>query len=236
MTSLQPYYQDDYVTLYHGDCLEIADLWTSADVLVTDPPYGMSYRPSTLDRSAAPPIANDETTEVRDTAIAAWGDGPALVFGTWRISKPPGVKNVLIWDKGSSLGMGIVSNVATPWGLSHEEVYVLGRWPALVPGGRVREGGTPSRVPSVVRVPQPNNASPERIKEHPTPKPVPLMERLIERCPPGVIADPFSGSGSTLVAAKNLGRKAIGVELEEKYCELSAKRLSQEVFDFGGAV
>jgi site-specific DNA-methyltransferase (adenine-specific) len=64
---------------------------------------------------------------------------------------------------------------------------------------------------------------------HPTPKPEDLMRWLITKCPPGVVADPFMGSGSTLRAAKDLGRKAIGIEVDERYCEVAARRMGQEV-------
>ena len=161
------YYQDDLVTLYHGDCLT-QTAWLDADVLCTDPPYGIGYQ-GFGGRKGEPrrtegriSIAGDDTTGVRDAALHAWGNRPALIFGTWRAERPRDARTLLIWDKG-----------------------LVG------------------------------------------------MEALIEKCPPGVIADPFAGSGSTLVAAKLLGRKAVGVELEEKYCEIAARRLSQGVLDFG---
>jgi DNA modification methylase len=218
------YYKDELVELHHGDCLEITD-WLAADVLVTDPPYGMGY----TDRQGGS-ILNDETLAARDSALLAWGDRPSLVFGTWRVVRPDKTKQVLIWDKSEGNGMG--GGSTSPWSLSHEEIYVRGLWPAIHPGGRIREGGKPARSSGVIRASNYNTQSNDR-PEHPTPKPVGLMESLIAKCPPGTIADPFAGSGSTLLAARNLGRKSIGVELEERYCELIAKRLSQQAFDFG---
>lgn len=217
------YYQDDYVTLYHGNCLELTD-WLDADVLVTDPPYGMAYESRTGES-----IANDDAVHSRNAVLTAWGTRPSLVFGTWKVERPASTRQVLIWDKSEGNGTGAM--IWSPWGMSHEEVYVLGEWPPIEPGGRWREGGTPARRPGVLRVPNYNTQASNR-PNHPTPKPVPLMELLIERCPSGVIADPFAGSGSTLVAARNLGRRAIGVELEEKYCEIIAKRLAQGAFNF----
>lgn len=208
---MTPYYSDDSVTLYHGDCLEVTE-WLAADVLVTDPPYGMSYQ-SGWPASWSRYVGGDDSIHLRDEALWEWGERPALVFGTWRVAKPDDVKQTLIWDKGDDPGMG---DLSLPWGSFWEEIYVLGR------------GFTGRRQSGILR----GWRCAKSGRDHPTPKPVGLMEHLIARCPEGVIADPFVGSGSTLVAAKNLGRKAIGVELEERYCEIAARRLAQDVLTF----
>src|SRR5690625_388004 len=86
---MKPYYEDDFVTLYHGECLEITD-WLEADVLVTDPPYGIGWDRSAgtgIGKKAHLGIANDDTTEARDNALSLWGAGPALVFGSMRASR-----------------------------------------------------------------------------------------------------------------------------------------------------
>ena len=214
----EPYYQDDLVTLYHGDCREITE-WLAADVLVTDPPYGMAYRSGGARvnadgvRSVSPSVEvhGDDSTECRDAALAAWGDRPALVFGTWKVARPPGVRERLIWHKRNlPPGMG----TATPWSGADEEVYVLG------------SGFTGERHQNVIATDEARagcGGLAARIG-HPTPKPIDLMEHLVSRTW-GIVADPFAGSGSTLVAAKRLGRRAIGVELNEDYCQIIAARL-----------
>jgi hypothetical protein len=218
-----PYYSDDLVTLYHGDCREVTD-WLAADVLVTDPPYGIAWPAGRLhserrDRDAATQsIVGDESTGVRDEALAMWS-GPAVIFGTWRrplVDLEPSHR--LIWHKqGRHPGVS-----PHPWYATDEEIWLLGT------------GWVGKPTPTVLTTTEQRAAEPSRIG-HPTPKPLGLMERLIEKCPPGVIADPFAGSGSTLVAARNLGRTSVGVELDESYCELIAKRLAQDVLDFEGA-
>lgn len=217
----RPYYDADGVTLYHGDCRELTE-WLQADVLVTDPPYGMAYE-SNRNRDkrnvkVGRPIAGDDSPQLRDRCLAMWGERPALVFGTWRVPRPPAARALLIWHKVGAGGMG---DLSVPWLPTHEEVYVIGR------------GFEGKRSDAVLSVP-PLMSGDTRRPDHPTPKPVGLLERLIEKCPPGVIADPFAGSGSTLLAARGMGRRAIGVEVEERYCELIASRLAQGDL-FGGA-
>lgn len=207
---MKPYYQDEWVTLYHGDCRDVS-AWRSADVLVTDPPYGMRYESGWSGRS----IEGDGDTSVRDAALALWGDKPALVFGRWDCPHPPAAKMCLTWNKGDWPGMG---DLSLPWGPSTEEVYVIG------------SGFVGKRTGSVIHH--------DRLTGntlHPNEKPVGLMIRLLRTCPPGVVADPFAGSGATLVAAKQLGIRAIGIELDEAHCRTIVQRLSQDVLDLGGA-
>lgn len=218
-----PYYQDESVTLYHGDCLQITG-WLEADVLVTDPPYGTQFSAENTKggygrrQNHAQPerpregftIAGDDGTDVRDRALSMWGKRPALVFGSPRLPDPPiNVADRLVWDKRRP-GMN-----GGPWRYRHESIYVT--------AGFIRTSDASVSILS---------AFPEQ-EHHIHGKPIALMSALVETAPPGVIADPFAGSGSTLVAAARMGRKAIGVELEERYCEVIAKRLAQGVLDFG---
>lgn len=220
---MKPYYSDDLVTLYHGDCLEVG-AWLDADVMVTDPPYGIAYRSGTMpggrkSQTEQRDIESDATVEVRDAVLAAWGSRPAIVFGSWRAPRPAGTTHRLIWHKARTEA----GARRLPWFSADEEIYVLG-------GGF---GGNPEQsVYATTEIRAGAHGEVAKIS-HPTPKPVGLLERLIAKCPEGVIAEPFAGSGSTLLAARNLGRKAIGVELDERYCEIAARRLSQDTL-FGG--
>ena len=214
------FYEDESVQLLHEDCRAMS-WWTTADVLVTDPPYGMAYESNRnrLAKRGVPkvgrPVAGDHDTTARDDVLEMWGNRPALVFGKWTIPRPAYTRARLVWDKRVQ-GTG---DLSIPWGPTDEEIYVIG------------DGFTGKRESNVIQAQMLNSNDGNR-PDHPTPKPVALMEALIAKCPPGTIADPFAGSGSTLIAARNMGRKAIGVELEEKYCELIVRRLSQQAFDF----
>ena len=214
------YWEGDGIQLWHGDCREI-DAWLSADVLVTDPPYGISWSKPYYDGGRQHDgIVNDASTESRDHVLRAWGGAkPAMVFGSPVAPFPMDTRQVLVWAKPLDAGLfGSVGGYRRDW----EAIYLLGKWPA-----------GPAKRSGIIRTSGGTNAY--LTGEHPHAKPEALLEALIDSAPPGIIADPFVGSGTTLVAAKRAGRKAIGVELEEKYCEIAARRLDQGVLDFGDA-
>jgi DNA modification methylase len=209
-----PYYQDDLVTIYHGDCREWSEL--PGDVLVTDPPYGYAHASNREDSAWRDEvIAGDESTDSRDVILARWSPRPAIVFGSWKAPVPTGTKAVLVWDKGLAAGMG---DLSMPWKPNWESIYIIGSGFT----GRRDSGVLTGRGYNVV-------TWASRGRKHPTEKPVGLMRDLIGKSPSGTIFDPFMGSGSTLVAAKESGRRAIGIEIEERYCEIAAQRCSQEV-------
>lgn len=216
----EPYYQDDLVTLYHGDCLDLADVWTNADVLVTDPPYGIGWKKgenkAALSKAHAG-IQNDHDTLARDKVLELWGDRPGMVFGSWRAVAPK-CKQTLVWHKPEDAG--VVGSV-TGFRNDTELIFLTGEWP--------RRTNVSS---SVFRT---RGGMHSYLNGHPHAKPVTLLEALILHCPPGTVVDPFAGSGTTLRAAKNLGRKAIGIEVEERYCDQIAKRMDQFALDFGAA-
>jgi DNA modification methylase len=218
-----PYYADDQVTLYHGDCREVTE-WLAADVLVTDPPYGIGWKSGqtsyTARNARVESIHGDESTQVRDAALALWGNRkPAVVFGTWRQPRPQQISHRLIWHKAKT-PPGVSSSA---YYAAEEEVYLIG------------SGWTGKPIQNVIVTNEWRASAHGFVARsgHPTPKPESLMSVLIGKCPPGVIADPFAGSGTTLVVARNLGRKAIGVEIEERYCELAARRLAQQTLKYG---
>ena len=219
------YYSDDFIELHHGDCREITQ-WLTCDVLVTDPPYGISWMKNEFDsdktkrdavrerrKAQGGDIANDHDVSARDDVLELWGTAKAaVVFGTWRKPRPENTSHRLIWHK-----LGRYSGVNPhPWFPNEEEIYLIGK------------GWVGKPTPTVIMTDE-NRSNHARNIGHPTPKPVGLMETLISKCPPGSIADPFAGSGATLIAARNQKRKAIGVEIDEVYCELIANRLSQDV-------
>lgn len=214
---MKPYFANGMVTLYHGDCLEV-EAWLTADVLVMDPPYGIAYNSGSRREVLAASIVGDEDTSLRDAVLERWRGRPALVFGTWRIPRPDRARARLVWDTGGALGMG---DLSIPWKPSDQEIYVLGR-----------EGWTGHRGSNVLSF-APVQSTARGGRRHPHQKPVRLMEELVSKTV-GVVADPFAGVGSTLVAAQRLGRRAVGVEVEERYCEIAAERLSMLPLDLWG--
>ena len=210
MSLPKPYYQDSHVTIYNADCREILPLLDPVDLVLTDPPYGMSFQ-SNRRNVKHQKIANDESLPIDLIYLSIYKAlKAAYVFCRWdSLKQMPPPKSVLVW----------VKNNWTMGDLKHEH----GRqWEACC--FYVKEGHSfNKRIPDVIMVDKTGNDM------HPTEKPVELMKIIIEANEGETILDPFMGSGTTLRAAKDLNRKAIGIELEEKYCAIAVERLRQEV-------
>ena len=210
---MKPYYEAEGCTIYHGDFREFAPLPESGCVLVTDPPYGIGFESHGQRFKGADRVIGDGSTEayswLRKCGL------PVVAFYS-PFAPIDGWRSVLVWDKGEDTGIG--GDRATCWKRDFELIGVSGNGPL--------EG---QRDSALLRF-----RARARVTDHPSEKPVPLMKYLIRKaCPLGaLILDPFMGSGTTLRAAKDLGRKAIGIEIEERYCEIAAKRLNQIVLTF----
>ena len=215
---MKPYYEESGITIYHGDCLEILPTIPEVAVVLTDPPYGIAWKKG-LNRTARSRahagIRNDEDTSARDAMLGLLSHVPAIVFGSFYAPFPVSLKQVLVWHKPADAGL--VGSI-TGFRRDAEPIFLVGPWPA----------NTTMHRSSILQS-QTGQAATAAATGHPHTKPISIVSDLLRVAPPGCVLDPFMGSGTTLRAAKDLGRKAIGIEIEEKYCEIAAQRLSQEV-------
>lgn len=228
-TRISPYYQAEGITLYHGDMREFLPRLDAADLVVTDPPYvvGLASTSSEPKVGGWPDLMNAATwysSWLAECRRLTAPDGAVWVFNSWRsfpaLSRAAyearwPIQSLLVWDK-QSIGpswRGLRPRYELVALFAHRRFGIADRtltdvYPCRWPAGRKPTG-------------------------HPAEKPVALLRYLIGISDAQVVLDPFTGSGSTLVAAKQLGRQAIGIEFEQRWCELAAARL--EATPLGGA-
>jgi len=208
-----PYYQDDAVTIYHADNRDILPYLAPVDLVLTDPPYGIAYPTDYKSRGLArranardyPPVHGDN--EPFDPApILALGLPTLLFGGNHFADRLPPSSGWVAWDKCRPLDLDqAMAELAWSNFIKGARVFRY-RW-----NGMIRDG--------------------DETHDHPTMKPAALWRWILSLrwTPPGTVLDPFMGSGTTLRAAKDLGRRAIGIEIEERYCEIAARRMAQSV-------
>lgn len=226
---MTPYYEHGGITIYHGDARDVADgmATESVDLIVTDPPYGINYQ-SGMRKVAHARIAGDDgSLDVPDVLRVALktlrNHRHIYVFGPIDLSGLEiGGRAELIWDKGNHPAGG---DVTSPWARTHEAI-AFGVHVRSAANRRRGDGTTAARLRrgSVLSYPRLNSCA---NADHPTEKPIGLLRELIEMSSRfgELVLDPFMGVGSTLMAAVLEGRRAVGIEIEERYCEVAAKRL-----------
>lgn len=211
---MSPYYEEDGIVIYHGDCREILPSLPRVDLVLTDPPFGVGVEyPSFVDSPAECSILLRDTIPLlrKLSAVVAVATGIKQIW-----MYPPADWILAHFNPGGER--------LSPWGFTcWMPVLVYGADPYL-------KLGLGSRPDAFVLRPSTYVAP-----EHPCPKHLSVWAKVLNRVsakPEDMVLDPFMGSGTTLRAAKDLGRKAIGIEIEEKYCEIAANRLRQEVLQF----
>lgn len=232
-----PYYQDDAVQIFHGRCEEVLPTLTDVDLVVTSPPYnlrGDGNKPSAEHFHSLASGYIDHTDDMPHADYVAWqhsvlrllwatlsDDGAIFYNHKPRVGGPSvrlplelipaeiPIRQVIVWDRGSGFNRQFTYFVP-----AHEWVLLLAK-----PAFRT----TTRSVDDVWRIP------PETDTEHPAPFPLKLARTAVASTDAQLVLDPFCGSGTTLRAAKDCGRRAIGIELSERYCEIAAKRMAQEV-------
>lgn len=226
---MTPYYDEDGITIYHADCMEVLPA-VSGDALITDPPYGVGLVTKTSDFRGSSRFDNgkslrasvlypDEPGEIRKMLTEAI---PLALSRVKRACVFSGSAMLWAYPEPDALGVVYFPNGAgrNRWGFTvAQPILFYGKDPFLEDGKGARPNG--------FRTEQPNR----EVIDHPCPKPIEWMRWAVTLAsrPGECVIDPFSGSGTTLRAAKDLGRKAVGIEIEERYCEIAAKRLSQRV-------
>ena len=233
LLQMKPYYDHAGITIYHGDCREVMASFPPCfrvDALVTDPPYGVNLVTKTSDYRQSKHFDNGESLK----ATRLYQDDEDHVSSLIKTAIPAalsiaergivfsGVNMLFHYPRPAWVGCVFTPNGAgrcSWWFVCMHPILFYGKDPALQDGK--------GSLPNSFRTEQPNREA----FDHPCPKPISWMKWAVERASRQgeTIIDPFMGSGTTLRAAKDLGRRAIGIEIEERYCEIAAKRLSQEV-------
>lgn len=206
-----PFYRDEYVTIYHADCRQILPMLGQFDLLMADPPYGIGEaKGRNKTRSCLATSKDYGTATWDDEPVEEWVMGLArslcrkqIIFGGNYYALPP-CKGPLVWDKEN--GENDFADGELAWNNLGTALRIKRhRW-----HGMIRKGGED--------------------RHHPTQKPLEVIQWAIQQAGDvETILDPWAGSGTTGHAAKNLGKRAVLIEREERYCEIAAARLAQDV-------
>jgi len=228
---MTPYYEQDGVTIYHGDCRDVLTSFPSGfrvDVTVTDPPYGVGLTGKrAVQRGQSGHKFRPGTYSFEDTLTYVQRVVVPVVEQCRHISTAvvvtPGTRSLWAYPPADEMGcfFSAAGTGVGRWGFTcAQPILYYGADPYLAAGLGARANSHGQTYP--------NSAN---TIDHPCAKPLPMWRWLVGRCAlEGMtVFDPFMGSGTTLVAAKDQGCHAIGIELEERYCEIAAKRLSQSV-------